>query len=547
MPIDPGHSDYIKRRASAWNKATGGQSGLASSLFASQIAETPQQEQELISNPEFREYAAQQQAAANKEQPSYVAYGPEFEVAAEAPAWLKTQRNAESRYPVYKNSFLQRFAPDRFKQAQFAYEQRRQAFIKERVAADVLRRIPYERNQPADKYMAALSPKEREYLAGSSAWDKTSKTYWDKVGAGILGANPATKFLAQTGFLPSPQSYTRKELGDVSGLEAVEGVGGLASKPIQGLLNKLGVTDFKTQDGKPYDFTDALKGRQNDAGFIADMATDLTNLIGAGMANRFARLMKAGNIKMADDLIKAAIEKTGKKYIDIAEGENIAKIAWKSPADRFDKNVVGTYSDMQASKQHFEKIQNKKTPTKSDIDVIKDYEDSSFQYSGRYAPPIKEKKEALEKIVNSNSISLEEPIILSRRIDSNKKALFNLDENGVYNPNRVLSFSAGRDAVGNAPRSGASDRIVVRLKSGENSGFMKNEYWDISDDEIVKKIKNQKPQGSTVSKDEIEMWRDALARRKEEREILSSKPLKLISKVKNNFGGYDFIMKPLSK
>lgn len=363
MPIDPGYSDYIKRRASAWNKATGGQSGLASALFASQISATPQQEQELVSNPEFREYATQQQAAANKEQPSYVAYGPEFEVAATAPAWLKTQREQEANFPKFKSNLWMKFVnPQKYEREKSEYETRRQGIIKEMVASKILQQKPYLRDMPADQYMAALSPKEREYLAGSSAWDKTSKTYWDKLRSGLVSsympsrgesfldsavgglvagpfrtlARDASRIIpggqnAYEGIRSSamPSAYTKTEGASASPFGVVEGVGGLASKPIQGLLNKLGVTDFKTQEGKQYDFTDALKGRQNDAGFIADMATDLTNLVGAGMANRFARLMKAGRTQLANDVIKEAVTSSAKKSFpkiknlpsDIAESE----------------------------------------------------------------------------------------------------------------------------------------------------------------------------------------------------------------------------------
>lgn len=200
------------------------------------------------------------------------------EVKSEAPYWLSSKKQAEAKYDTRKKSYLQN-----------PFSAGRESFVKENVAKTILRQNPYKRGQNADEYMASLTDKEREYLTGSSIWDKHSKSYYDKIQQGLLslvGSDDIKMGL-------KPKSYTTDEAIQETPLAAVEGVGGALAKPIQGAVGSFGNDSFKNPDGSTYTFGDALKGKQNDAPAVIDAATDLTNFTGLAAVSKAVKVAKA--------------------------------------------------------------------------------------------------------------------------------------------------------------------------------------------------------------------------------------------------------------
>jgi hypothetical protein len=133
---------------------------------------------------------------------------------------------------------------------------------------------------------------------------------------------------------------------------------------------------------------------------------------------------------------------------------------------------------------------------------------------------------------------------MSRRIKSGNPELFNL-KNGVYTPGRPTSWSAGRDAVGNESYSGGVDRMVMKLPKGKNR-VLKNPYESLNADQLTKYKEELRQKGITDPESieyHLSMFNE---NRPQERELLLDPyvDLKKMGKVKNSFGGYDYVMKP---
>ena len=241
-------------------------------------------------------------------------------VTAEAPQWLKYKREAEAKYnkdlSFKENPYLKKYKPERHEALLNSYNTARESYVKESVAGQILKNNPYDKKQKADDYFMSLSEIERGYLENSTAWDKSSKTYLDKIEGGLLSINSGPVQFKNP-------SYTKKEAKESTPLDIVEGVGGYASKPLQALGNNLGLTNFKRGDGKKYNFTDALQGKQNDAGMIADAATDLTNFIGVGLWSKLSKANKFAKMEDAYQAVKGlSKEEALSKLNQIAETPN---------------------------------------------------------------------------------------------------------------------------------------------------------------------------------------------------------------------------------
>ena len=256
----------------------------------------------------------------------------------------------------------------------------------------------------------------------------------------------------------------------------------------------------------------------------------------AGTAEIAAGLIgsKAGFKSVADDVAQGA-KTVGKTYDNIAEGDNFLNYAWQSPAAKIDR-LAGEVDKMPMSQNIFDKIKNNTNISSEDKLFIKDYEIGSGPYTGRGVPNL-ERKAKLNEILKKANISLDEPAVISRRIDSANSDIFHL-ENGVYKPNRITSWSGGRDHLGNIKYDGGVDRMVVKLPKGEHN-ILKNPYVPLTEEEILAYEKMQRDAGKSFDP-------RLLGDRSGERELLlgENAQFKKLGKVKNLFGGHDFIMKP---
>jgi len=218
---------------------------------------------------------------------------PEQEIKAEEPYWKEKQRQLEEGYLPYKgNKFLEKFIPKRYKSSKNQYEERKQDYIDEEMARTVLKENPYDRNTNANKYMYNLSQAERDILLKSQTWDKTARTYPDKLAQGLFSTfrgftpNVASNKLGISPYDFNVNTYTRNE-GKETGIgTALEGGFGYLAKPLQGVTNAVGITNFNKADNSNYTVKDALQGKQNDAGIIADALTDVTNYTGYGLGKK---------------------------------------------------------------------------------------------------------------------------------------------------------------------------------------------------------------------------------------------------------------------
>ena len=245
-------------------------------------------------------------------------------------------------------------------------------------------------------------------------------------------------------------------------------------------------------------------------------------------------------------------------YTDIAEGGNLFNYAWKSPAMRFDPNVRGygtllNVERMPESKAMFDAIQSYTPETTLNKIISKDYELASGPYTGRFVGKVDEqRKEILQNMMRTAKISSEDPMVLSRRIKINDPKLFSL-ESGIYRPNRPLSFSAGRDAIGNQEYSGGRDRLVMKLDPGQYNIF-KNFYSDFTPEDLAayENFLYQYGAGHTLHQFTThDMIANNLGmaefNRSSERELLTPYEAEFgeMGRVKNNFGGYDVIAQPI--
>ena len=252
-------------------------------------------------------------------------------------------------------------------------------------------------------------------------------------------------------------------------------------------------------------------------------------------------------------------------YNDIAEGDNLFKYAWQSPASRFDNDAKHSdifyrmnRPDMPKSNILSEKLKNITPLTTEDKVILKTYDNSS----GHFKPKLSELSETskpyaekLDKVLEKSVLESDEPFVLSRRINAGKDSWpgrerhnLILDENGIYKPERPLSFSIGRDAVGNSKYESGADRIVVKYDKGKHN-LLKNDYPAITPEEYIAHSpdfagKNFEDVPSNIVED---MPNGLLHRRTGEREVLTPRDteFKFLHKVKNKIGGYDYIMEPI--
>lgn len=247
---------------------------------------------------------------------------------------------------------------------------------------------------------------------------------------------------------------------------------------------------------------------------------------------------KAGFKSVADDVAQGAktvSKSVGNTYDNIAEGDNFLNYAWQSPAAKIDR-LAGELDKMPMSQNIFDKIKNNTNISSEDKLFIKDYEIGSGPYTGRgVSNP--ERRAKLNEILKKANISLDEPAVISRRIDSANSDIFHL-ENGVYKPNRITSWSGGRDHLGNIKYDGGVDRMVVKLPKGEHN-ILKNPYIPLTEEEVAAYEQLQRDAGKSFDP-------RLLGDRSGERELLlgENAQFKKMGKVKNLFGGHDFIMKP---
>lgn len=250
----------------------------------------------------------------DKNTDTYIAAKPleEVTVTAEAPQWLKYKREYEKNNPKkdYINKYLTPFArslgntetnyPKRLDEE---YEQKSLDYIGEQLV----------KNKPQGKLSRAewlnqMSDKEEEIIKRnpkyqSSLWADTKRGL-----TSLVEQNPLQTFQN----IINSSDYTNREkqemLKDYIDHPVMSKLGDAAK-----ILNPLTLPSKMVQSAYKdnYSFTDALKGKKNNAGIVEDIVTDPLNLVGVGL---FGKLSKA------DKVIDAT--KAGSKVLSKKEGLN---------------------------------------------------------------------------------------------------------------------------------------------------------------------------------------------------------------------------------
>jgi hypothetical protein len=316
----------------------------------------------------------------------------------------------------------------------------------------------------------------------------------------------------------------------------------LENPVVQGGLTAYGAYDAATNT-IPEAVKDFSEGRYLEGmGNVGLASLDLVP--GVGLASKG---LKAG-AKGVKNLKTAAKN----KYVDIAEGDNIFDYAWRSPANRFDDAAIKPTQEIAypQSQAEFNKLQSLDNLTDQEKVMIKDYETYSRHYTGRGMQdwinnPFLEKKQAFEQTIGNAKVQSDKPFVMTRRINTENPELFNMNK-GVYEPNRITSWSAGRDNIGNTEFSGGKDRLVIKNKAGESNVF-KNPYEGLTDaqkQQYREMLKKESPDRPDEFIDRhLEDFADV--NRSFERELIlpADAKLKQLGKVKNKIGGYDYVMR----
>jgi len=228
---------------------------------------------------------------------------------------------------------------------------------------------------------------------------------------------------------------------------------------------------------------------------------------------------------LLEPVLKTVGKKALAKYVDVAEGNNPLNYAWRSPAKGLSQ---------EQSTSMFSKLKNSSALSNEDRALIAEYQFSSEPFTGRRSGVIDQAKRArFDQIINQAGLSSQEPLVLSRRINLKEPSLYT--ENN-YVPNRPLSFSAGTSSSMN-PYSNSVDRMVMKLKDNKLKHILKNPYEELSP-EVLQSLEPE------ARKFAGNIGNGALS--EVEREVFTHPDFsfKQLGKVKNELGGYDYVVKP---
>lgn len=251
-----------------------------------------------IDSPEYRElYNSGAIANYDKNSDTYILSKPldEVVITAEAPQWAKDKRKYESQYTKdwYIDNNLPKWAratgvsADNMGGNQKGYDE----YINNKVAESILKRNPnFDKDYSNDrlKTLSNYSQKELEIIKNSNLAHKIEPSIWSKFEQGLLSV----------GNVGSPVTFKNPSLTQEEAKKE--------DNPLN-ILQPLSIPSKIVQSAYKdnYSFTDALKGKKNNAGIVEDIVTDPLNLVGAGLV---------GKLSKADKVIDAT--KVGSKVLN---------------------------------------------------------------------------------------------------------------------------------------------------------------------------------------------------------------------------------------
>ncbi len=243
------------------------------------------------------------------------------------------------------------------------------------------------------------------------------------------------------------------------------------------------------------------RGQYGDA--LANTALGALDLMGVGAIN-------PNVINNAGRLVNQGRQYLGNTYRNIAEGDNIFNYAWRSPA-------AGITDDI--ASRMYQQTRNSVPLDESAKDIIAEYQHTSGPFTGRFESGNINyvKRISLEDAIAQRNLVTEsgKPNVLIRRFNPDDPELYSLNKSGQFILNRPTSWSVGRGWN----YTSKPDRIVFKLPSGSRG--LLNEYNTSKFNQDISKLID-------------------------EREAIMGSGLNLgkrLGKVKNEFGGYDYIHK----
>lgn len=314
----------------------------------------------------------------NKNTDTYIATPlKEATITAEAPQWLKYKRDYEKTNPKsdYINNYLTPFAKaigntktNYPKRLDDEYEQKSLDYVSEQLV----------KNKPQGKLSRAewlnqMSDKEEELIKRNP---KYQSSLWADTKRGLTSLVEQNPLQAFQNILNS-SDYTNREkqemLKDYIDHPVMSKLGDAAK-----ILNPLTLPSKMVQSAYKdnYSFTDALKGKKNNAGIVEDIVTDPLNLVGVGLFGKLSKAdkvidaTKAGSkvLSKTDDVVKNASLIPNWTVPKIKSVEEIDKLdnlhpvfktfdkdTWKEIAqkkgneyflDRFNKQLVNITNDL---------------------------------------------------------------------------------------------------------------------------------------------------------------------------------------------------------
>ena len=281
-----------------------------------------------ISSPEYRDlYNSGKLMSYDKTTDTYSATPlKEVTITAEAPEWLKYKREYEKTNPKsnYINNHLTPFAKSLGntktnypKRLDDEYEQKSLDYVSEQLV----------KNKPQGKlsrveWLNQMSDKEEELIKRNP---KYQSSLWADTKRGLTSLIEQNSLQTFQNILNS-SDYTNREkqemLKDYNNHPVMSKLGD-ATK----ILNPLTVPSKMVQSSykDDYSFSDALKGKKNNAGIVEDIVTDPLNLVGLGI---WGKLSKANKFKNLDEAYNA-IKTLDKVSLEKQLGNAISNEDWQ--------------------------------------------------------------------------------------------------------------------------------------------------------------------------------------------------------------------------
>jgi len=217
-------------------------------------------------------------------------------------------------------------------------------------------------------------------------------------------------------------------------------------------------------------------------------------------------------------------------YNTVATGESALPIAWKSPA-------VGL--SQESSADMFRGIANANKLSDADRALLLEYQYDSKPFTGRWGTIDQSKREALNDLIKNNELTINNNAILTRRFNPENQSLgAEFVGNKLNLGDRPTSFSAGIGLP--TYGSGATNRLVVPNRYAKQMGnnLLANEYGIPSDETFSLLNDKGKNFAASIGVNPTDMINA-------EREVIGTGlDFRRIGKVKNDIGGYDYIVKP---